>query len=279
MYDNPIKSCLWYDGIALEAAQYYCSVFPNSKVLNIHHLVVEFELNGTRFMGLNAGSRFKFNPSFSFTALFDTIEQTNEIWGKLIEGGKALMAIDKYEWSSRYGWLEDKYGMSWQITVAETTTDTQKIIPSLLFTDGMFGKAGEAIRFYTSVFPNSFVPLLVPFPEDDPNAGKVMYSEVKLNNHDLIAMDGVGAHGYAFNEAVSLVVDCNTQEEIDYYWNRLTEGGEESMCGWLKDRFGVFWQIVPAITGNLLSDPERGQRVMQEVLKMKKLDLNIMLNA
>ena len=279
MYSNPIKSCLWFDGNALEAAEYYCSIFPNSKINEIHPMVVTFELNGTKFMGLNGGPHFKFNPSCSFTVFCETIEETNRVWDILFEGGKALMPIDQYEWSKRYGWLEDKYGLSWQITVTEAERETPKITPSLLFTDDLFGKCGEAINFYASIFGNSSTTLLVPFPDDDENAGKVMYSEFKLSNHDLIAMDGAGAHGFAFNESVSLVVDCDTQDEIDYYWNRLTEGGQESRCGWLKDKFGMSWQIIPAITGKLLTDPEKGERVMQAVMLMGKIDLDKMLNA
>jgi predicted 3-demethylubiquinone-9 3-methyltransferase (glyoxalase superfamily) len=92
-------------------------------------------------------------------------------------------------------------------------------------------------------------------------------------------MDGPGAHAYTFNEAVSLVVNCDTQDEIDDYWNKLTNGGQESQCGWLKDRFGVSWQIVPAILGKLMNDPERAPRVMQALMKMKKFDIDTLLNA
>lgn len=132
---NPIYPCLWFDGQAKAAAEFYCSVFKNSKIMADTPLVVTFELNGRKFMGLNGGPKFK------------------------------------------------------------------------------------------------------------------------------------------FNEAVSFVVDCDTQEEIDYYWDKLTEGGEESMCGWLKDKYGLSWQIVPAILGELMSDPEKGQRVVQAFLQMKKFNI------
>jgi predicted 3-demethylubiquinone-9 3-methyltransferase (glyoxalase superfamily) len=92
-------------------------------------------------------------------------------------------------------------------------------------------------------------------------------------------MDGFGDHHFKFSEGVSLVVECETQAEIDYYWDKLTEGGMEVQCGWLQDKFGISWQIIPAILGSLMSDPEKGDRVMQEVLKMKKLDMNILLNV
>ena len=150
----------------------------------------------------------------------------------------------------------------------------------MLFTGSQFGKAEEAINFYTRVFDNSSADLVIHYPKEDNNAGKVMYSAFKLNQQDFIAMDGPGAHDYTFNEAVSFVVNCETQKEIDYYWNNLTkDGGQESMCGWLKDKFGVSWQIVPAIIGKLMSDPQKGQRVMKEVLQMKKLDMEKLIEA
>ncbi len=139
---HPLRTCLWFDGKAKEAAEYYCSIFKNSKITSENPLVVTFEINGSKFMGLNGGPMFQ------------------------------------------------------------------------------------------------------------------------------------------FNEAVSMVVDCDTQEEIDYYWDKLTaDGGKESMCGWLKDKYGFSWQIVPSMMGQLMSDPERGKRVMAEVLKMKKLDLKVMMEA
>jgi predicted 3-demethylubiquinone-9 3-methyltransferase (glyoxalase superfamily) len=92
-------------------------------------------------------------------------------------------------------------------------------------------------------------------------------------------MDGPGEHAFAFNEAVSFVVDCKDQEEIDYYWNKLTEGGQESQCGWLKDQFGISWQIVPAILGKLMSDPEKAPRVMQAFMQMKKFDIEKLIQA
>ena len=132
---NSIYPCLWFDGQAKEAAEFYCSVFKNAKILSDTPMVVTFELNGKKFMGLNGGPKFK------------------------------------------------------------------------------------------------------------------------------------------FTEAVSFVVECETQEEIDNYWSRLTEGGQESMCGWLKDKFGLSWQIVPSILSKLMSDPERAPRVMQAFMQMKKFDI------
>lgn len=278
--NNSIYPCLWFDGKAKEAADFYCSIIKGSEITFESPMVVMFELGGKKFMGLNGGPMFTINPSISIFIHCESIAETNEVWNKLLDGGKVLLPIDKYPWSQRYGWLQDKYGLTWQVSVVNKAGDKQQLTPSMLFTNKQFGRAEEAIKFYTSVFDNSSINPLTHYPDGDPNAGKVMFSEFRLNQYPMIAMDGPGDHKYTFNEAVSFVVNCETQKEIDYYWNKLTaNGGEESMCGWLKDRFGVSWQIVPSIIGKLMSDPEKASRVMQAVMKMKKLDIATMLQA
>jgi predicted 3-demethylubiquinone-9 3-methyltransferase (glyoxalase superfamily) len=277
---NQIYPCIWFDGQAKAAAEFYCSVIKNSRITTDTPMVVMFELNGKKIMGLNGGPMFKINPSISLFVSFETINETNEIWNKLIaDGGKAIMPIDKYPWSERYGWLQDKFGLTWQISVAFSGDSRLKITPSMLFTGSAFGKAEEAVNFYSSVFDNSSKDVLIHYPAEDANAGKVMFSEFKLNNYNIIAMDGPGEHDYTFNEAVSFVVNCETQKEIDYYWNKLTDGGQESMCGWLKDKFGVSWQIIPVVIGKLISDPKKVAGVMQAILKMKKLDIETLMNV
>jgi predicted 3-demethylubiquinone-9 3-methyltransferase (glyoxalase superfamily) len=267
--NNTIQPCIWFDGNAKEAATFYCSVFSDSKITADTPMVVNFELWGNKFMGLNGGPMFKVNPSISFFVNCKSTQQTDEIYNKLAEGGEALMAIGKYDWSERYGWIKDKFGVTWQVMVS---TD-EKISPSLLFTGFAFGRAEEAIKFYTSVFDNSSIVNLQHYTDNTPFAGKVLFSEIKLNNYNLIAMDGPGEHAFTFNEALSFIVTCNTQDEIDYYWSKLTEGGQESRCGWLKDQFGISWQIVPAILGELMMDKEKAPSVMQAFMQMKKFDI------
>ena len=197
---NQIHPCLWFDGKAREAAELYCSVIKNSKITTDTGLVVIFDLNGKKIMGLNGGPMYKINPSISLFISCETLDETNEIWNKLIaDGGKALMPIDKYPWSERYGWLQDKYGMTWQITVAVNDEKGLKITPSMLFTGKVFGKAEEAVKFYSSVFDNSSTDVMLHYPDGDANAGKVMFSEFKIDNYPVIAMDGPGEHDYTFN--------------------------------------------------------------------------------
>lgn len=276
---NQIYPCLWFNGNAKAAAEYYCSIFKNSKITVDTPLVVNFELGGKKFMGLNGGPNFTFTAAISFFVLLESINETNEVWNKLIEGGQALMPIDKYPWSERYGWVQDKFGLTWQVSIVNKAGDSQKIMPSMLFAGNQFGLAEEAIQFYTAVFNDSAADLMVHYPDGNPHAGKLMYSEFNLNKYGIIAMDGPGDHKFTFNEAVSFVVNCDTQQEIDLYWNKLTEGGSESMCGWLKDKFGVSWQIVPTVLGKLMTDPEKASRVMQAFMKMKKFDIETLMNA
>jgi predicted 3-demethylubiquinone-9 3-methyltransferase (glyoxalase superfamily) len=273
--NNGIQPCIWFDGNAKEAATFYCDIFSNSKITAETPMVVNFELMDKKFMGLNGGPVFKINPSISIFIYCKTAEQTDEIYNKLADGGEPLMAIGKYEWSERYGWIKDKYGLTWQVMVSPE----EKICPSLLFTGNKFGKAEEALNFYTSIFTNSSVNALHLYPGETPFAGKVLFSDFNLNQYNITAMDGPGEHAFTFNEAVSFVVECKNQQEIDYYWNKLTEGGEESQCGWLKDKFGISWQIVPAILGQLMSDTEKAPRVIQAFMQMKKIDIEKLIQA
>ena len=151
----------------------------------------------------------------------------------------------------------------------------QKITPFLWFDDN----AEEAVKFYTSIFKKSKIGKIARYDEAGEKvagrpAGSVMTIEFEIEGQDFIALNG-GAH-FKFNEAVSFVVSCKTQTEVDYYWNKLSAGGKEVQCGWLTDKFGLSWQIVPTILGELMSDkdPVKSQRVMQAMLKMVKLDIN-----
>ena len=156
----------------------------------------------------------------------------------------------------------------------------QKITPFLWFDD----KAEEAANFYVSLFKNSRVGDVSRYDEAGANAagrpkGSVMVIEFELEGQEFVALNG-GPH-FKFTEAVSFVVNCETQEEVDKFWEKLTRGGEESQCGWLKDRYGLTWQIVPTVLTELLKDkdPQKANRVMQAMLKMKKIEIKILQQA
>jgi predicted 3-demethylubiquinone-9 3-methyltransferase (glyoxalase superfamily) len=152
-----------------------------------------------------------------------------------------------------------------------------KITPFLWFDD----QAEEAANFYISVFPNSRITDTARYGEGGPGpAGSVMTIRFELDGNDFVALNGGPAH-YGFDESLSLVIDCPTQDDVDHYWTALTDGGEEVACGWLKDRYGLCWQVVPSELPSVLGDPdpERAQRAVQAMMGMKKLDIDAMKKA
>ena len=278
---HTIYPCLWFDGNAKHAAEFYCTIFGNAKITNDTPMVVNFEIEGSKIMGLNGGPMFKINPSISLMVTCASKEETESIWNKLIEGGSAMMPLNKYPWSELYGWVIDKFGMTWQVMLGDLPDGAQKIIPCFLFVGEQYGKALPAIKDYASIFPDSTIgaPQLYQSGETQPE-GNLKFGHLFLKGSMFAAMDGLGAHEFKFNEAVSIMVECSTQEEIDHYWNSLiADGGKESRCGWLKDKYGVSWQIIPNNIGSLMTDPERSRRVMQAIMGMNKLDMSALENA
>jgi predicted 3-demethylubiquinone-9 3-methyltransferase (glyoxalase superfamily) len=152
----------------------------------------------------------------------------------------------------------------------------QKITPFLWFDN----QAEEAMNFYVSIFKNSKITSVSRYPEGAPGpAGQVMTATFQLEGQEFIALNGGPDH--QFTDAISFYVDCKNQEEVDELWSKLTEGGEEGPCGWLKDKFGLSWQIIPSVLGELLTDPDpvKAQSVMQAMLQMKKIDIKALQQA
>ncbi|MGH2565683.1 MAG: VOC family protein [Ginsengibacter sp.] len=274
---NKLYPCLWFDGKAKEAAMYYSAAFDNSKIISENPVVVMFELDGMQFMGLNGGPQFKINPSISFFVFCDSEEDIEKKWNHLSAGGGVMMPLDKYPWSEKYGWCQDKFGVNWQLMIGQ---GDQKIVPAFMFTKEKSGKAGEAINFYTSVFKNSEVKMISRYEKGEQDVeGYIKHARFTLNGQMLSAMDSSGPHAFTFNEGISVVIPCDNQQEIDYYWNRLTEGGAESQCGWLKDKFGVSWQVVPAMLGKLMSNPAKRDNVMKVIMHAVKFNIEELENA
>ncbi len=291
---------LWFDTEAKEASQFYASIFPDSKIVNTTVLhdtpsgdcdVVSFELWGQKFMSISAGPLFNFNPSVSFIVNFDPLffkntsspekearKNIDRVWEKLSEGGTVLMPIDKYPFSERYGWIQDKYGLSWQLMLTNPEGDPRpSIIPSIMFVGDNVGRAEDAIKFYVSVFKNSKMGEIHRYgPNQEPDKeGTIMFADFKLESCWFAAMDSAREHKFNFNEAISFMVHCDTQKEIDFYWEKLSAIPEAEQCGWLKDKYGLSWQIVPSEMDQMMNDkdPERISRVTHAFLQMKKFDI------
>ncbi|HVM21232.1 MAG TPA: VOC family protein [Egibacteraceae bacterium] len=283
---DKITPHLWFDREAVEAAELYVATFPDSKVVDVTTIpdtpggdtdVVTFQLWGQSFQAISAGPLFSFNPSVSFAVACDTVEQVDRLWSTLAEGGSTLMPLDSYPWSERYGWLQDRYGVSWQISHGGGTEVAQRITPTLMFVGDVCGKTEEAIRHYASVFPDSEVGDIMRYDAGPgPDAeGTVQYAAFTLAGQQFAAMDSAEDHQFAFNEAISLLVSCDSQDEIDRYWDALSAVPEAEQCGWLKDRYGLSWQIVPAAMDEMLRTGTKEQiaRVTAAFLDMKKFDI------
>ncbi|MCL6099594.1 MAG: VOC family protein [Bacteroidetes bacterium] len=290
---HKIMPHLWFDKEAKEAAGFYCSIFPDSEITNINTLhdtpsgdcdIVSFELSGQPFMAISAGPLFKFNPSVSFILNFDPSKGKNArknldaIWEKLSHGGVALMPLDKYPFSERYGWIQDKYGLTWQLILSNPDGEERPfIVPSLMFVGAVCGKAEEASNFYLSVFENSKRGMTSRYPKgmEPDKEGTIMFTDFMINRQWFAAMDSARQHNFIFNEAISLIVPCDTQDEIDYFWEKLSAVPEAEQCGWLKDKYGLSWQVWPTAEGEMMKNGTREQidRITQAFLPMKKLDI------
>lgn len=278
--NNDIFPCLWFNGNGKEAADFYVYLF-DGKISVDTPVVLNIEVFGQKLMLLNAGSQFEKNPSVSFFVICETEEEVQKYWQPLTDGGLVMMELGTYPWSEKFGWVQDKYGVSWQIILKPNAGYQQKIIPSLMFVHEMKGKTKEAVDLYTSIFPNSETQNVLLYGALAVQIGEsrdfVQKADFTVDGFQLFAMDSSYDHKFDFNEGISLVVMTDNQQETDHYWNSLTaNGGRESMCGWLKDRFAFSWQIVPKKLIELMNDvdqPEKAQKVIQAMMQMQKIDI------
>ena len=283
---------LWFDTQAEEAANFYVTLFDNSRIGEITRyddasaevsgqpqgsaMTVSFELAGQRFVALNGGPQFQFTPAISFFVYCPTEAEVDELYAELSDGGAVLMPLQKYPFNDRYAWVQDRFGVSWQLYLGEPRP--WKIALSLMFVGEQSGKAEEAMQLYTSLFEDSSIEGVDRYgageaPEVE---GTVRHASFWLDGQEFMAMDSNHQHNFTFNEAVSFIVDCRDQEEVDYFWDNLTAGGEEQPCAWLKDKFGVSWQIVPRQLMQMITadDREKAGRAVQAMLQMKKIDID-----
>jgi predicted 3-demethylubiquinone-9 3-methyltransferase (glyoxalase superfamily) len=291
-----IVLCLWFDDQAEEAAKFYVSIFKNSRIIGISHygkegakasgrpigsvLTVDFEIEGQEFLALNGGPVFSFTPAISFYVSCESASEVDLLYNALrSEKSEILMPLGKYPFSERYVWFKDRYGLSWQMYLG---SGKQKITPCLMFVQQQYGKAQEAMKFYVSVFNESNVEMVVPYEKGEgEKEGAVKHAAFSLDGERFIAIDSGLDHKFTFTPAISFMVNCKDQKEIDYFWKLLSAVPEAEQCGWLQDKYGVSWQIVPDILGSMTmdTDPKKSERVMQAIIKMKKLDIEILKQA
>lgn len=283
-----ITTHLWFDKEAKEAAEFYASAFGgDSKVKNVTTIhdtpsgdadIVSFDLAGSEFMAISAGPLFKFNPAVSLFVTCASEEEFDTLWSKLSADGQVMMEAQAYPFSKKYGWCADRYGLSWQLNLVPDA-DVPKIRPCLFFTQHVAGKAEEAMSFYTGIFPHSSIDFIARYEEGESavdKPGTIKHATFTLDGQGFVAMESaMKEHAFTFNEAISLIVHCEDQDEVDYYWEKLSAVPESEQCGWLKDKYGLSWQIVPTAMDRMMTSgtPEQMARVTQAFLQMKKFDI------
>jgi predicted 3-demethylubiquinone-9 3-methyltransferase (glyoxalase superfamily) len=287
-----ISPFLWFDKEAGEAARIYASVFKDSKITGTTALtntpsggveIVSAVILGQEFTLMSAGPFVKFTPAVSFLVACSTKEEVEALWKELAREGSPLMELGAYPFSERYGWIQDRYGLSWQIMLAGGVDIRPSITLTLMFVGKQCGKAEEAVSFYASVFHGAKVNDILRYGKNQApdQEGTVQHVSFSLEGQEFAAMDSAAAHKFTFNEAISFVVHCEAQEEIDHYWDKLSADPAAEQCGWLKDKYGLSWQIEPNVLSEMLQDKDAGKvgRVRDAFLKMKKLDIELLKRA
>jgi predicted 3-demethylubiquinone-9 3-methyltransferase (glyoxalase superfamily) len=286
-----ITHCLWFDNNAEQAVKFYTQIFKGSIGTTARYdaesakvsgrpegsvLTITFKILGQDFMALNGGPIFKFSPGISLFVHCKTKSEVDTLFKKLSKGGEIMMALDKYPFSERYAFFKDKFGMSWQLMLSKKSG----IALSLLFVGDNLGKAKPAVDFYNKVFKNSKIDSMTIYGKNQGGKeGTVMHCSFHIGDQEFMAMDGAGPHKFTFTPAISFIVNCDTQKELDYYWKMLSAVPQAEQCGWLQDKFGISWQITPAILEKLMKNPKKGRNVMKALLGMKKLDIKKLQDA
>ena len=296
-----IVANIWNTRRAEEAGNFYAAAFPGASTevesrypetglldfqrdfagapLTVGVDIPDPKGHATHLSLINAGDEFSPNPSISFMLNYDPAlfggedaarASLDAAWSELGVGGKVLMPLDAYPFSPRYGWVEDRFGVSWQLVLGDGTGDPRPfVMPTLMFGGTAQNRAAEALAFYTSVFEDAAPGGSFPYgePTGPATADALMFGEFRIGEQWFSVMDSGVEQDFSFSCGVSLEVRCADQAEIDRYWDALTAVPEAEQCGWLADKFGVSWQIVPANIGELMEH----EGAFERMLPMKKL--------
>ena len=269
--NNDIYPCVLFEREAADAGTFYADLYGGT-ASSENPFVTMVDVFGQKLMLLNYGMPIDKTPALNLHLKIDDDAEVDRIFSALKEGGRELMPLGSYPWSPRYGWVNDRFGTSWQVYGTGGATQPQTLVPSLMFVGDKVGKCSEAMELYTSTFLNSRSN---GAKKDD--KGNVMHADFEIDGYHLYAMDSEGPHAFHFNNGVSMLVLTDDQAQTDHYWSSLLAGGgKEMQCGWLEDRYGVRWQIAPKAIIAMVGDnanPEKQQRAIAEMMKQIKLEI------
>lgn len=251
-----LQYSLWYDKEAVQAVETYTNLFPASEILartvlpdtpsgDVDYLI--FNLGNLQFSAMSAGDYFKLNESISIMVTLSSKEELDRIYATLSQDGKILMPLQAYDFNPYFVWLQDAYGLNWQLFLDEKQSQDHTFKLCFLFGMEQNGLAEPAMDFFIEKLGAKEV-LRQPYPEfpGKPESAKLVYGQVNYLNQDFVFMDHGAGGDSLFSPAFSLSLLCQDQAEIDHYWDLLSKVAEAEACGWCQDDFGLSWQVVPA---------------------------------
>lgn len=276
---------LWFQASLKEVLALYQRAFPETQLL--YENTLDGTPSGTVSMAglilanlelrfLASPAPFQLNPSFSLLVACQGTTEVDHLTQLLGEDGQVLMPLGSYPFSPRYSWVVDRFGLSWQVMDFSGRETSQRLIPTLMYTSQAAGHCEEAIRHYVHLAGSSISHVDRYGLLAEPNRPMdIRHLGFQLGDMVMAAMDSSAPHDFTFSEAASLIVEVDSQKELDYWWDNLSSDPEAERCGWLKDAYGVSWQIVPRRLGQLMGSPdeEARSRVRDAFLAMKKFNI------
>ena len=266
------NACFWFNDKASDAFTIYSEALPGAEVTLDNGFLLELTMGDSVLAGMNGGPTYRPNKTISVFVELPTPTAVEQAYELLTDGGgEVYMELAENAWSPAYAWIADRWGVNWQLMCIDNCTPT--LSPALLFTGKQAGRAAEAMRFWGKIFAPSEVLTIAHYPPDaEPDAGNIMHAQQRIGDGKFVFCDSSAKHDAAFTPGASLVVSCDTQAEIDRYWKTLSaNGGQQGRCGWLTDRFGVSWQIIPRELAGWMSNPRTGPKVGERLQRMTKL--------
>jgi predicted 3-demethylubiquinone-9 3-methyltransferase (glyoxalase superfamily) len=267
-------TCIWFQEEAAEAAAFYTQVLPDTRITHESGLSIELTCMGTRFLFLQGAQDLQSNRTQSLFLYAGSAEQAAKCVEALSTHGEIIMPFGTYPWASHYAWIVDRFGIQWQID-GDPIRSSQKIVTTVMFANEQKNRVSSMLAQYATIFPNFIELMRIPAgPDIDPAPDAVSFAQYKIGSTVFNTMASPLPVTGQFNQRFSQILICDTQESIDYYWDALGAGGNYGMCGWLEDRWGLAWQIIPAELRSWLRDASTSNRVMEALKRMQKIDIN-----
>ena len=280
----PLMPAFWCNGTLAEQTRAYAGLFPGAlidgrpaAVWGPGAMAALLTLDGCDVQLIDGGPMYAPTPALSLFVQRQTEAGVRALWDGLADGGTVLMPLDAWPWARLFGWVQDRWGVTWPVNLGPLHEVGRAITPYLTFTGPAAGKARAALDLYARALPGLTVDGIHDHDGSGPDpAGTVMHAQIRLRGGTMMLSDSAHPHAWGFTPGTSLSVLCDTQDQVDRLWDLLSsEGGQPARCGWLTDPFGVSWQIVPRLLHDtmLTGTADQKARLVAAFLPMGKLDI------